>query len=53
MELRFLPLALGHLQIEAVRVVDVVSNDFVDIRDLPNIVAEAKAGNTQRWSKNT
>ena len=28
---------------EAVRVVDVVSNDFVDVCDLPDIVAEAQA----------
>ena len=42
-ELKFLPLALGHLQIEAVRVVDVVSNDYVDVRDLPDIVANAQA----------
>lgn len=41
-ELNFLPLALGHLQIEAVRVVDVISNDFIDIRDLPDIVANLK-----------
>lgn len=42
-ELKFLPIALGHLQIEAIRIVDVVSNDFVDIRDLPTIVAEELA----------
>lgn len=47
-ELKFLPLALGHLQIiEAVRVVDVISNDFVDVRDLPDIVAEAQADEHQ------
>ena len=46
-ELRLLPMAVGHLQIEAVRVVDVVSNDFVDVRDLPDIVAEAQADDTQ------
>ena len=46
-ELNFLPLALGHLQIEAVRVIDVASNDFVDVRDLPNIVAEVQADDTR------
>lgn len=46
-ELKFLPLALGHLQIEAVRVVDVVSNDFIDVRDLPDVVAEAQADDAQ------
>ena len=40
-ELQFLPLAQGYLQIEAVRAVDVISNDSIDIRDLPDIVAEA------------
>ncbi len=40
-------MALGHLQIKAVRVVDVVSNDFVDVRDLPNIVAEAHVDDNQ------
>lgn len=46
-ELKFLPLALGHLQIEAVRVVDVISNDFIDVRDLPDVVAEAQADDAQ------
>lgn len=30
----------GYVQIEAIRVVDVVSNDTVDIRDLPDIIVE-------------
>ncbi|MCJ1465380.1 hypothetical protein MMC07_003998 [Pseudocyphellaria aurata] len=38
-DLRFLPLTKGVLQLEAIRVVDVVSNESVDIRDLPDIVA--------------
>lgn len=46
-QLKFLPIALGHLQIEAVRVVDVVSNDVVDVRDLPDIVAEAQGDDSQ------
>ena len=39
-KLEFMPLAKGFLQIEAVRVIDVVSGDSVDIRDLPDIVVE-------------
>ena len=39
-ELSFLPLAQGYLQIEAIRVTDVISNDCIDVRDLPDIVAE-------------
>ena len=39
-KLEFMPLAKGVLHIEAVRVVDVVSGDTVDVRDLPDIVAE-------------
>lgn len=41
-KLEFMPLAEGFLQIEAVRVVDVGSGDAVDIRDLPDIVAEER-----------
>ncbi|KAL8901009.1 MAG: hypothetical protein Q9207_005415 [Kuettlingeria erythrocarpa] len=41
-ELKFLPLAKGILHIEAVRVVDLVENRSVDIRDLPEIVAEER-----------
>ena len=33
-----LPLTNGHLQIEALRVMDVESNESVDIRDLPDII---------------
>ena len=39
-QLGFVSLTTGVLQIEAVRVVDVVSGDAVDVRDLPDIVAE-------------
>ncbi|KAL8941862.1 MAG: hypothetical protein Q9211_001633 [Gyalolechia sp. 1 TL-2023] len=41
-ELKFLPLAKGILHIEAVRVVDLVENKSADVRDLPEIVAEAR-----------
>ncbi|KAL8938899.1 MAG: hypothetical protein Q9216_003643 [Gyalolechia sp. 2 TL-2023] len=41
-ELKFLPLAKGILHIEAVRVVDLVENKSVDVRDLPEIVAEER-----------
>ena len=43
MELKFLPLTRGHLQIGAIRVVDVVSNDYIDVRDLPDVVVKAQA----------
>ncbi|KAL8839092.1 MAG: hypothetical protein Q9170_001874 [Blastenia crenularia] len=43
-ELKFLPLAKGILHIEAVRVVDIVENKSIDIRDLPEIVAEERVG---------
>ncbi|KAL8920910.1 MAG: hypothetical protein Q9172_004298 [Xanthocarpia lactea] len=42
-ELKFLPLSKGILRIEAVRVVDVLTNETIDIRDLPEIVAEERA----------
>ncbi|KAL8863080.1 MAG: hypothetical protein Q9178_000453 [Gyalolechia marmorata] len=42
-ELKFLPLSKGILHIEAVRVVDVLTNETIDIRDLPEIVAEERA----------
>lgn len=42
-ELKFLPLAKGILHIEAVRVVDLVENKSIDVRDLPEIVAEERA----------
>ncbi|MCJ1267260.1 hypothetical protein MMC22_007145 [Lobaria immixta] len=39
-DLKFLPLTKGVLQIEAIRVVDVLSNnESVDVRELPDIVA--------------
>ncbi|KAI4112772.1 MAG: hypothetical protein LQ345_006125 [Seirophora villosa] len=41
-ELKFLPLAKGVLHIEAVRVVDLEENRSVDVRDLPEIVAEER-----------
>jgi len=40
-DLKFLPLAQGRLQIEAIRVIDVVVNDSIDIRDVPDIIVEA------------
>ncbi|KAL8738087.1 MAG: hypothetical protein Q9181_001073 [Wetmoreana brouardii] len=36
-ELKFLPLAKGVLQVEAVRVIDLVTNNAIDIRTLPEI----------------
>ncbi|KAL9008620.1 MAG: hypothetical protein Q9173_006272 [Seirophora scorigena] len=41
-ELKFLPLAKGVLHIEAVRVVDLEENRSVDVRDLPEILAEER-----------
>ena len=41
-ELKFLPLAKGLLQLEAVRFVDVESGDMVDVRNLPDVVAMEK-----------
>ncbi|KAL9604546.1 MAG: hypothetical protein Q9219_000511 [cf. Caloplaca sp. 3 TL-2023] len=41
-ELKFLPLAKGVLHIEAVRVIDLVENRSIDVRDLPEIVAEER-----------
>ncbi|KAL8975188.1 MAG: hypothetical protein Q9197_000580 [Variospora fuerteventurae] len=41
-ELKFLPLAKGILHIEAVRVMDLDENKSVDVRDLPEIVAEER-----------
>jgi hypothetical protein len=38
-DLRFLALSAGVLSVESLRVVDLVSNETVDIRDLPSIVA--------------
>lgn len=39
-ELKLLPLTSGYLQVEAVRVTDVASNESIDIRSLPDILAE-------------
>lgn len=41
-ELKFLPLAKGLLQLEAVRFVDIESGDTVDVRHLPDVVAVEK-----------
>ncbi|KAI4198163.1 MAG: hypothetical protein LQ350_005450 [Teloschistes chrysophthalmus] len=41
-ELKFLPLAKGILRIESVRVIDLATNDTIDIHDLPEIVAEER-----------
>ncbi|KAI4104377.1 MAG: hypothetical protein L6R37_003276 [Teloschistes peruensis] len=41
-ELKFLPLAKGILRIESVRVIDLATNDAIDIHDLPEIVAEER-----------
>jgi len=40
-DLKFLALAAGVLSVESIRVVDLVTNETVDIRDLPSIVAVA------------
>ncbi|KAI5283243.1 hypothetical protein KEM55_001674, partial [Ascosphaera atra] len=37
--LKLLPLAPGPLQVESVRLVDMNSNDSVEIKDLPEIIA--------------
>ncbi|KAL5341825.1 TRAPP trafficking subunit Trs65-domain-containing protein [Aspergillus crustosus] len=38
-ELKFLPLAVGSLRLEAVRLIDVNTNETTDIRDLPDILS--------------
>ncbi|MCJ1385036.1 hypothetical protein MMC17_008154 [Xylographa soralifera] len=38
-EVKFLPLARGFLHIEAARIIDITTNETVDIRDLPDIHA--------------
>jgi hypothetical protein len=43
-ELKLLPLAVGPLHLEAVRLVDAHSNETTDIRDLPDIVAFDRKG---------
>ncbi|MCJ1475964.1 hypothetical protein MMC13_004628 [Lambiella insularis] len=42
-EVEFLPLAKGFLRVEAVRIVDVTSNETIDIQDLPDIEALDRA----------
>ncbi len=48
--LKFLPLSKGVLQLEMVRVVDVVKNETIDIRDLPEIVAEERTSDEREAS---
>jgi hypothetical protein len=38
-DLKFLPLSEGVLSVESIRVIDLNTNEAVDIRDLPSIVA--------------
>jgi hypothetical protein len=38
-DLRFLALSVGVLSVESIRVIDLNTNEAVDIRDLPSIVA--------------
>lgn len=38
-ELQFLPLQPGLLCLDAIRIVDLASGAFIDLRDLPDIVA--------------
>jgi hypothetical protein len=37
--LKFLPLALGSLRLESVRLIDVNTNETTDIKDLPDILS--------------
>ncbi|KAI4164076.1 MAG: hypothetical protein LQ342_002312 [Letrouitia transgressa] len=46
-ELKFLPLASGVLHIETIRVIDLVANESIDVRDLPEIVADDRNGNSR------
>ncbi|KAI0015551.1 TRAPP trafficking subunit Trs65-domain-containing protein [Xylariomycetidae sp. FL0641] len=41
-ELRFLALKEGVVSVEAVRIIDLVNNEHVDIRELPTVVVEAR-----------
>ncbi|PTU22523.1 hypothetical protein P175DRAFT_0430990 [Aspergillus ochraceoroseus IBT 24754] len=41
-EIKFLPLAVGSLRLECVRLVDVNTNETTDIRDLPDILSLGK-----------
>ncbi|KAL3480245.1 TRAPP trafficking subunit Trs65-domain-containing protein [Aspergillus californicus] len=38
-ELKFLPLAVGSLRLESIRLIDINSNETTDIRDLPDILS--------------
>jgi hypothetical protein len=38
-DLKFLPLSVGVLGVESVRVIDLVTNETVDVRELPSVVA--------------
>lgn len=38
-DMKFLPLAVGSLRLESVRLIDVNSNETTDIRDLPDILS--------------
>jgi len=38
-EIKLLPLAAGPLRLDAIRIVDLNTNESTDIRDLPDIVA--------------
>ena len=38
-ELKFLPLATGALHVDAIRVVDVLTSEAIDVKDLPDIIA--------------
>ena len=38
-EIKFLPLARGFLRVEAIRIIDVTSNEAIDVQDLPDIEA--------------
>ncbi|KAI5287930.1 hypothetical protein KEM54_005609 [Ascosphaera aggregata] len=44
-KLKMLPLIAGPLQVEAVKVVDLMNNDSTTIKDLPDIIALAPTGN--------
>ena len=45
MKLDFVALIQGFLQLDAIRITDTVSNDFVDIRDMPDIIVTDHARN--------
>jgi hypothetical protein len=41
-DLKFLPLSVGVLGVESVRVIDLATNETADVRELPGIVAVEK-----------